>query len=78
MSVKKLKMSNEGAMLVTWRIRWRRIWKWAVFLMLRRESIPVASVPRIFEHAPIVVITVLEPIEYWVTSLEALTGPLNW
>jgi len=65
-------------MLVIWRILWRRIWKWAIFLMLWRESRPVASVPRILEHASIVMIAIVEFVECWVTSLEVLTGPLYW
>lgn len=75
-SVEELETGDESTVLVIRRIRWRRSGKWAIFFMLWRESRPVTGIPRIFEHATVIVITVVELIEYWVTSLEVLAGSL--
>jgi len=63
-------------MLVIRRIRWRRIWKWAIFLMLWREGRPMTSVARVLKHTAVIVIAVVELIEYRVTSLKILAGAL--
>ena len=75
-SVEKLKTGNEGPVLMVWGIWWRRIWKWAIFLMLRGKGRPVTGIPRVLEHAPVVMIAIVELVEYWVASLKVLAGPL--
>jgi hypothetical protein len=44
--------------------------------MLWRESRPVAGIPRVLEHAAVIMITLIELVEYWVASLKVLAGPL--
>lgn len=44
--------------------------------MLRRKSRPVTGIPRVLEHATVVMITLVELVEYWVASLKVLAGPL--
>jgi hypothetical protein len=63
-------------MLMIWGIRWRRIWEWAIFLVLWRERRPVTGIPRVLEHAAVVMITLVKFVEYWVPSLEVLARPL--
>ena len=63
-------------MLVIRRIRWRRIWKWAIFFMLWREGRPMTSVARVLKHTAVIVVAVMELIKYRVTSLKILAGAL--